>query len=277
MSLFIGFRCHPTPPPEAVAALSRSARITRDRMDISVADIDTWRRVARYLRDNGIRIISPLSLADSAVRSWERPADHWVGAVLDYDDSQVGSNPPSDFDPPVRPPERGGYVAFERDLLLERIPKGHVASVADNRICSARMIDALGGERTGRFGGAVIYQERPLTEWHRFEPLERCAVLDKLSVSSEVPCALCGAPHVPQNGIWIANADVCCAIPVAEDVIGYDHYAMTHPVVLSLELAIAVTKRFRGKGYTLEPIYQRDSAITKTIEAVLTEAASLRA
>lgn len=89
-------------------------------------------------------------------------------------------------------------------------------------------------------------------------------------------CAICGAPHHPGLGIWIAATDDLFTENIALDEMGQDHYAMMHPMVVSLRQAALINSQFRGKGYTLEPVFKRHAETSLLAEAVVGAAKDLQ-
>jgi hypothetical protein len=231
-----------------VAHLSNLANVNGDEVQIIAAPHNPWEQVFDILARNGLSIRTPLNLAISVTSNWIRPNEEWIGVVIDYEVGQVGGNPLVDYSPRIRSPERSGHVPFDKPLILLEKPQGNLASVGEDRIFSSDLIDALGGQACGKTGGPVILAGKEMANWKRFEPTQRCAIIDSISIQAQMPCAICGAPHHPLLGVWVGKVDEAYIGPVAVDELGSDHYGMTHPFVVPWSLVVEINKRFRGKG-----------------------------
>jgi hypothetical protein len=269
MSLHVLFRCNKPFSGAAEARLAKIAVVSDSSIEFTIDPLGNWKQIFKVLAENGIARISPLSIADDPFKNWKSPKEDWVAAVLDYDLRLVGINPVADYNPPVPAPERGGYIPFDEPILIDEMPSGLLASVDENRILSEDLVDFLGAGAVGRIGGDVVLEGKRLAHWIRFQPSASVDLLDKSSFLTEMPCAICGAPYIPLTGVFIGGRDKPYSGPVAIEQTGCGHFGMSHMVVVSLEQAVALSERFRGAGYTLEPVYRNDCVTARQVRELL--------
>jgi hypothetical protein len=255
--------------------LSGIARVKEDHVDFVAREDGSWRKVWEILAANKMSLAAPVNVAAYRPFDWHDPKDEWIGAVLEADDGQRGSNPLDDYSPSVPPPERG-FLPLEKPIILDRRPEGHFSAVAHNRIFSSEFIEALGGKSSGLLGGPVLYRGKQLANWVRFELSARCDVISPLSLLPVVPCALCSSPHTPTLGVWIGALGEPYEGPAALDKLGYGHFAIEHSIVVSLRQAQNLEKHFRGKGYDMVPIYSRHGPTASLALEILGAALPLR-
>ena len=241
-----------------------------DEVSIPDAERVRWQVVFDTLEQHGFTELrcSVHLTVDDEEPDWSDAspsAADWCGAILEpvdrlftaYPRMRQGTSPD---DPCATPSDPPGRLI---DLL--EVPKGHVRGAHERLIFSDRMIAALGERR----GDPVLYRGAPRPGWFRMTPRENCAVISPDSYTPANPCAVCGAPYT------IAH-DIYCSVrmPVAQDVSGTGHFAAEHPIVLSLGTARELRQRLRGAGYSLKPLYRRDSARARLVRDVIARAAA---
>lgn len=264
----LDFRCDRWIPHEVISRVGRAARVHADEIWISLESEGSWRTVLALLAEHGVKIATPVSIAEGLPCDWQDPDDQWIAVVLSEGDGGGRcANPPEDYNPVLPPPE-DGYVPLALPIHAAEKPTGHIAAIQEDLIVSAAMLRAFGGKEAGELGGPVMFHGKPLPAWHRFAPNARCELIDAISVQP-VNCAVCGAPYTGMLGMWIGKTDEPYSGPVAFDGIGYNHLAYVHPMVLSIDDAARIDRHFRGKGYEIEPIYAKSSRTSVVVREAL--------
>lgn len=147
MPLFVSCRCNRAVPLEAASAIGKAAEINENQIRFMAERNGSWVKVFETLKKHGVFLARSITLADMSFlgRNWSRPMEEWCAAVIDYEFGLVGCNPPEDYFPPLRPPEKSGYIKFEKPLLVNEKPQGQLDAVGESRIFSSRLVRALGG------------------------------------------------------------------------------------------------------------------------------------
>jgi hypothetical protein len=201
--------------------------------------------------------------------SWVHADESIVAAEL-VPDELVKLSPNNTFDPAFPGPCLG-VVPASLPLLITEAPKGHVVGGKDEVIFSARMrrfLERYGSGTTGE----VILNGKPLSNWFRYFPEEKQAVLSTQGLFART-CNACGTTVVRNSGVWLGTKRD--DFSVCQDVIGMSHLGLSHPYVVSVPVAQEM-ERTIGTGYGLFPIVDTESDFGQRIIAIIQRIKDLR-
>jgi hypothetical protein len=281
ISLTLGFT---EPPPQNAAARLAEWGGIRKFLENTVllddfTDERSWRSIVRICREHHLQ--GSVRYVHFANQNWpnlKKPDPGWVGLIMSPGKLQPAPcNPPQDFDLILPGPCKGALREGVPIIVADR-PHGQLSGAfLENRIISSRLFEAVGGDDMLRVTGSVVHKDRPLPNWVRFAPKEHCRVLADETYGQPVECPRCKMPFVASIGLWLGR-EMPEAVPemIAGDELGYAHSRVTHPLVISLEMARRIEDHFRGEGYHLCPIWSYDSATAKRVRTILRDIDDLR-
>lgn len=221
------------------------------------------------------------------IRFWspeQSPSDEWLALHLGAGDIQLDENPIENYEVylPGLPAQPGkpatashGYLLPGRPVIMREKPKGRVSFVDRDMIFETRFLEVLGGDDAGAWNGDVFWRGKQMKSWRRLLPHRRCSIISAESFLPEMACVACGQETLLPAGFWIAKEGAAFNDRFAMDEIGYRCKRRGHPFVVSVEHAVELNRCFRGHGYTLEPIFYRDSRTAQMVFDVIRRAGSL--
>jgi hypothetical protein len=215
---------------------------------------------------DGDRIVSELAITPQGPFNWKQPDPAWVAVVLDAFDGGLCLNRESEFEPHGRTSDYGrvprGAILHAHDR-----PIGHVYDVAGELVISQALRTLLGDAVTCH--GSIEQDGGVVEGYVRFEPRVIRPFVDPLSYQRSRPCRDCGATWAPLRGTWFSLEQQ----PLADDAIwstpGFGHFQAEYPLVISLTLAKRIHQAFRGKGYTMEPVFGGHSSEYRRAEEMV--------
>lgn len=206
---------------------------------------------------DGDQIVSELAITPQGPFNWKQPDPSWIAVVLDAFDGGLCLNRESEYEPQERTSDYGrvprGGILHAHDR-----PIGHVYDVAGELVISQALRALLGDAVTSH--GSIEQDGRVVDGYVRCEPCVIRPFIDRLSYQRSRPCRDCGANWVPLRGTWFSLEQQ----PLADGAIwsrpGFGHFEAEYPLVISLTMAKRIHQAFRGKGYTMEPVFGGHSA-----------------
>lgn len=201
-------------------------------------------------------ICSELALTPIGPFNWRQPDPSWVAVVLDAFDGGLVLNRETDFESDSRTADYGRIPRGARLHAHDR-PIGHVYDVGGELVISQSMREMLGDAVSCH--GSIEQDGSELSDFFRFEPRVQRELIDPLSYQPPQPCKGCGATWSPLRGTWFSMERTPLQETAIWSVPGYGHFRAEYPLVISLSIALQIHQRFRGKGYTMEPVFGADS------------------
>lgn len=238
-----------------------------------------WKMIVRVCAEEHLQqnVLRPI-FADTNWPNTKTSNPEWLAMIIEPGHLQPPPlNPSEDFDLVLPEPCKGSLREGIPILVCNR-PEGNLESAfLENKMISRRLFQVLGGESELKITGPVVYKGKILTEWLRFAPKKRCHVISEESYGSPINCAKCKTPFVAPIGVWLGK-NLVGNLPttIAEDETGCDHSRVTHPLVVSLDLAHKVEEKCRRHGYHLSPIFSDNSGTANRVRDILEDINALR-
>lgn len=189
---------------------------------------------------------------------WKTPDTMWVAAEF-VADPWGDISPANTFDPSC-PPPCFGLVPSRLPLHVLSQPRGMVADVKFEIIFSEQLAAFLASLAPCQFG-EVHLDNKPLRSHRRLFPQQLRKVF-AADLMTTVPCAACGSPILTHRGALVGRR--INDLVVCRNEEGIWHMAAEQPVIISVDVAVELKKRF-PRGFGLDPILDINSSLGQRI------------